>query len=85
MSGLTGLVALRQLLNSLLNILVLTWTIGTYQPGDWLMFGAETTGLPKEVCCSLPNNTIGSAITLKVACINSATWKVSSGPGLRLL
>lgn len=23
---------------------------GTYQAGDWLMFGAETTGLPTEVC-----------------------------------
>lgn len=22
---------------------------GTYQPGDWLLFGAETTGLPPEV------------------------------------
>jgi len=22
---------------------------GMYQSGDWLMFGAETTGLPKEV------------------------------------
>ncbi len=24
---------------------------GVYQPGDWLLFGAETTGLPAEVCC----------------------------------
>ena len=22
---------------------------GTYQPGDWLLFGAETTGLPDQV------------------------------------
>lgn len=21
---------------------------GTYQPGDWLLFGAETTGLPPQ-------------------------------------
>ena len=28
-----------------------TWLpAGTYQAGDWLMFGAETTGLPQEVC-----------------------------------
>ena len=24
-------------------------TPGTYQKGDWLLFGAETTGLPPEV------------------------------------
>lgn len=24
-------------------------TEGTYQPGDWLLFGAETTGLPEQV------------------------------------
>jgi len=24
---------------------------GTYQKGDWLLFGAETTGLPDEVGC----------------------------------
>ena len=22
---------------------------GTYQPGDWLLFGSETQGLPEEV------------------------------------
>lgn len=22
---------------------------GLYQPGDWLLFGAETTGLPPQV------------------------------------
>ena len=28
---------------------VLFFFAGLYQPGDWLMFGAETSGLPKEV------------------------------------
>ena len=23
--------------------------VGTYRPGDWLLFGAETSGLPQEV------------------------------------
>lgn len=27
---------------------------GTYQPGDWLLFGAETTGLPQQVLCFGP-------------------------------
>ena len=26
---------------------------GTFQAGDWLLFGAETTGLPMEVCACL--------------------------------
>ncbi len=26
---------------------------GTYQPGDWLLFGAETSGLPDEVRCAV--------------------------------
>ena len=25
------------------------WETGSYLPGDWLLFGAETTGLPIEV------------------------------------
>lgn len=58
-------------------------TPGMYQSGDWLMFGAETTGLPKEAHTAAVN-TNGAVVKIPMleTHVRSLNLAVSVGVGL---
>ena len=47
-------------------------TEGTYQAGDWLLFGAETTGLPEQVAHGEPQPHVHVALT---GAATTAEWQ----------
>ena len=57
--------------------------VGTYQPGDWLLFGSETQGLPKEVRAGVE---LTGGYQLKIPIIDthvrSLNLAVSAGVGM---
>ncbi len=46
------------------------YTEAEYGPDDWLMFGAETTGIPKEILDSDPERTVRIPIREQARCLN---------------
>ena len=55
---------------------------GTYRPGDWLLFGAETSGLPPEAhaACAASGGVV--RIPIRLDRVRSLNLAVSAGVGI---